>query len=191
MPPPPVRLAYIKLHHPRYAPDVLIRALIQIRRVIPDVSLTMMGDGSMTPRLKAMVRDLGLNDCVAFPGMVPLEQMYEVLRAHHIMVMPSLREGFGVAVLDAAAAARPTVASNVGGVPEVVKDGVTGVLVPPGDADRLAEAVIGLARDTDRRTRMGLEAYRFVKEKYSWQESLDRMTALYERLIHEAKITVN
>jgi glycosyltransferase involved in cell wall biosynthesis len=185
LPPPPVRLCFIKQHRPKYGPDILLRALAEVKKSVPDITLSMAGDGEMTASLKRLATELQLTQNVSFVGFIPNERMYSFLRRHHIMVMPSLVEGFGVASLEAAACGRPVIASNVGGVPEVVQDGRTGILVPPGDHRRLAEAIVKLSGDAQLCRQMGQAGHRFVKENYSWEKSLDMMCSLYDKLIHE------
>ncbi len=185
--PPPVRLCYIKSHRPKYGPHVLLKAMLKVREAVPDVRLSMAGEGEMTAELAWMATDLGLDDIVEWVGMVPNEQMYDFLQKHHIMVMPSVMpsESFGVAVLEASACGRPVVASWVGGVPEVVRRGETGLLVPPREAGALADAVVKLCRDGQLRRRLGEGGRTFVKNNYTWDRSLDAMAELYDRLIYE------
>ena len=184
LPPPPVRLCYIKFHRPQYGPDILLRAMTKVRIQIPDVRLTMAGDGDLTPELKRRCAELGLEANVDFVGLIPNERIYSLLSDHHIMVMPSLAESFGVAVLEAGACGRPVIASRVGGVPEVLRDGETGLLVPPGDPTALADAIIRLAGDRELCLQMGKAGRDFVAANYRWEHSLDCMHALYERIIH-------
>jgi L-malate glycosyltransferase len=183
-PPPPSRLCFIKLHRAQYGPDILLQALAEVKRCIPDIRLTMAGEGVMTPRLKQLCGELGLESNVDFVGFIPNERIYSLLSDHHIMVMPSLAESFGVAVLEAGACGRPVIASRVGGVPEVMHDGETGFLIPPGDPIALADAIVRLARDLALCQRMGQAGRGFVAAHYRWETSLDRMHNLYERLIH-------
>jgi glycosyltransferase involved in cell wall biosynthesis len=185
MPPPPVRLCFIKQHRARYGPDILLRALALATRKIPDLHLTMAGVGEMTENLRQLTRDLNLTQHVDFVGMVDNRSIYSLLEEHHIMVMPSFEEAFGVAALEAGACARPVIASRVGGIPEVVQDGVTGILVPPGDVSALSAAIVTLAGDLDRSTTMGCAGHQFVSKTYSWERSLDLMSALYQQVINE------
>jgi glycosyltransferase involved in cell wall biosynthesis len=182
----PIRLCFIKGHHFKYGPDVLLKALADVKKEISDIILSMAGSGEMTTRLETMASNLDLQKNVQFVGFVSPDQMYPFLQQHHIMVMPSRTESFGVAALEASACGRPVIASRVGGVPEVVLHRKTGILVPPKDPQKLAEAIINLAQDAKTREEMGQAGYRFVKENYSWEKSLDMMGELYERLIHEA-----
>jgi glycosyltransferase involved in cell wall biosynthesis len=97
------------------------------------------------------------------------------------MVMPSVYESetFGVAAIEASAAEVPVVASRVGGVPEAVIDGQTGLLVPPRDVDKLAEACISMIDDPQRRREMGLAGRRFVERYYSWPDNTRLMGEIY------------
>lgn len=184
-PPEPLRVCYIKGHRSKYGPHILLEAMVEVKKTIPDIALSMAGAGEITERLKKMVSAFGLEENVRFVGFVERQQMYVFLQQHHIMVMPSLIEAFGVAALEASACGRPVIASNVGGVAEVVLDGTTGILVPSKNSHKLAEAIIRLARDAEAREKMGKAGYEFVKKHYSWERSLDMMSDLYERLIDE------
>jgi len=187
VPPPsgPLKICYLKGHQMKYGPDILLKAMCEVKKAVPEVVLSMAGEGELTEQLKQMVSSLGLEDNVNFVGFVQHERVHSFLKEHHMMVMPSLMEAFGVAALEASACGRPVIASNVGGVPEVVKDGITGILVPPNDPHQLAEAIIRLVQDAEVREKMGKAGYEFVKERYSWERSLDMMSDLYERLIYE------
>ena len=181
----PLRICYIKGHRLKYGPDVLLKAMTEVKKAVPGITLSFAGQGELTRKLKRMVFALGLEDVVHFVGFVQRDRIYPFLQEHHLMVMPSLTEAFGVAALEASACGRPVIASNVDGVPEVVLDGTTVILVPPKDPDKLAKAIINLAQDANTREKMGKAGYEFVKKRYSWERSLDMMCDLYERLINE------
>jgi len=180
----PVRLCFLKSHKPVYGPDILLKALAEASRDIPDLRLTMAGSGPMTGRLKELAHRLNLADRVDFPGVLSHGEVYQLLADSTILVMPSLEEAFGVVALEASACGRPVITSDVGGTSEVVIDGQTGVLVPPGDVSALAKAIVKLARDRQRCEQMGQAGYEFVKKNYLWERSLDLMDALYQRVIH-------
>jgi len=183
----PLKICFIKSHRPIYGIDVLIRAVATVRESFPDVQLNLAGDGPITAELQTLVTNMNLTDTVRFVGRVDHQQIQSFVAEHHLMAMPSHMESFGVAALDAAAVARPVVATNVGGIPEVVDDGRTGILVPPGDPKRLAEAIIKLGSDVDLINNMGQAGLRMVKDRFAWNKSLDMMAELYERLIYERK----
>ena len=108
---------------------VLLRALAQARARVPDVVLDVAGRGPLEPALKAYARELGLEDAVRFLGFVsPVQSAVENAA---VVVVPSLGEGFGMVALEAMERARPVIASAVGGLPEIVADGETGLVVPP------------------------------------------------------------
>lgn len=180
-----VRLCFIKGHRRKYGPDILLRALAKARQTAPNLKLTMAGEGELTSDLHKLAAKLGLTDLVEFVGFIDNNKVYDLIRDHHFMVMPSTMdsESFGVAVLEAGACGRAVVASEVGGVPEVLVDGRTGLLVPPGDVDGLAGAIVRLASESELCQRMGNEGYLFVRNTYNWETSLDTMSELYMRLI--------
>ena len=147
----------------------------------------MAGTGELNQYLKDMAERLNLNDVVDFVGFVPHDNMYSFISDHHFMVMPSVSESesFGVAVLEAGACGRAVLTSRVGGVPEVLVDGQTGRLLPPGDKAKLAETIIQFAQNPDMLRDMGVAGRKFVEDNYTWDKSLDMMTELYEKVLNE------
>ncbi len=188
-PPPhrPLRICWVKQLFKKYGPDILLRAIRKVKDRIPDIEVNLAGDGDMEQQLGQMIEDLDLTENVHLLGWMSNKDVYPFIQKHHFLVMPSMKEAFGVVVLEAGACRRPVIASSVGGVPEVLVDGKTGILVDKGDVDQLAEAIIRLAEDAALRDKMGLAAYEFVRDNYTWEKSLDMMTDLYERLLHEKK----
>ena len=100
-----------------------------------------------------------------------------------IFVMPSLSESFGVSALEAESMEIPVVATNVGGIPEVVVNEVTGLLVKPNNHWALANAIIKLLSNNDLRTKMGKNGRKLVIEKYNWQENMEKIEKIYKSLI--------
>jgi len=187
----PVKLCFMKKHSLKYGPDILLKAMAKVIKTIPDISLSVAGEGAMTPKLKEMTNKLGLEKNINFTGFIPNNEIYSFIKRHDIMVMPSVMdsESFGVAVIEAGACGRPVIASRVGGVPEVLVNNETGILVKPRDVDELADAIIRLAQNPELRNNMGKQGYEYVKKNYSWKCSLDKMENLYERLINDYKKT--
>ena len=184
-----MRIGFFKNLERKYGPEVLIEAFAKIALACPEARLTMAGKGDMSTMLKSRVAELGLSDKVVFPGRLPHEQMVAAMQGTDIFVMPSTcQESFGVAAIEASACEVAVVATKVGGVPEAVVDGVTGLLVPPFDADSLAEACIGLIRDTDRRKALGQAGRRFVLEHYQWQRNAATMAGVYRRLLSKQSV---
>jgi glycosyltransferase involved in cell wall biosynthesis len=185
----PFKLCFIKSLRPKYGPDILLSAVNEVKKQIADIQLTMAGDGPMKERLEWIIKELELESNVTLAGFVPNQKVYNLIRQHHAMVMPSIMdsESFGVAAIEAGACGRPVIASRVGGVPEVIVDSRTGLLVPPKDHLALAQAIIKLASDINLCDKMGREGYEFVRQHYQWAKSLDLMCELYERVIHDSR----
>jgi len=143
--------------------------------------LLLAGAGPDEARLREQARALGLEESVRFGGL--LEDPREAYRAADLLVQPSLWEGMPNAVLEAMAQGTPAVASSVGGVPEVVRDAVTGLLVPPGDPAALATAVARLRDDEALRASMGRAALARAREAFPLQATLEATAAVYEELL--------
>jgi glycosyltransferase involved in cell wall biosynthesis len=163
--------------------DVLLRAA---GRLIADgrpLRVVLAGDGPERARLVRLAGALGIAERVDFRGQVPHEDVPRLLADVDIFALPSLAEGFGVAAVEAQAMELPVVASDVHGIPDVVVDGVTGLLTPPGDVAGLAEAIDRLAGDAGLRSRMGRAGRAFVEENYRWEENAAQMERLYQHLL--------
>jgi glycosyltransferase involved in cell wall biosynthesis/SAM-dependent methyltransferase len=155
---------------------VALDAWRAVRREIPTATLVVVGDGDSAPALRAR-RDEG----VVFLGW--RRDIASILADADLALLTSRNEGTPVALVEAAAAAVPAVATRVGGVPSVVEDGVTGVLVPAGDAAAVAAAVVSLLRDAARRRAMGDAARRRAAERWSDARLLADLRALYAGLV--------
>lgn len=147
----------------------------------PRARFLVAGDGSLTKELQQQALPLG--DRIRFLGL--RDDVPALMAAMDIFVLPSVNEGMGRVVLEAGAAGVPVVAARVGGVPDVVADGVTGLLTPPRDAAALARAIVELARDPKRRAAMGAAGRDFVVPAYSIETMVKEIEALYERLVSD------
>ena len=163
----------------------LLQAMATVIREEPRARLLLAGGGPERAALERLASRLGLAGRVEFAGEVAHEQVPDVLARMDVFAMPSTWEGFGVAALEAEAMELPVVASNVHGIPDVVEDGVSGILVPPKDVDALVAAILRLLRDGEERRRMGHAGRELVACRYSWTDSTRRMEALYEELTRE------
>jgi glycosyltransferase involved in cell wall biosynthesis len=160
--------------------DLVLRAVRSLADRGVDVRFRIAGRGDDLDRLRAIVRELDLEDRVEFLGFVDDEVKLELLRSSWVHVLTSPKEGWGIANLEAAACGTPTVASDAPGLRESVLDGRTGVLVPHGDVDALADALAHLVDDDAFRIRLGRTAVEFAAG-FSWDASADRWEALLER----------
>jgi glycosyltransferase involved in cell wall biosynthesis len=178
-PPPPAapRLVTVGRLIPIKGHDVLLRAFADARREVPALELEVVGDGPLREQLQALARDLAVAQAVEFSGRVaPAAPAYE--RAA-VVVVPSLGEGFGMVALEAAERGRAVVASAVGGLPEIVDDGRTGRLVPPGDGAALAAAIVELVTEPERVAELGEAARERALGEFSLDRCADRIDALY------------
>lgn len=145
--------------------DVLLRAMPRVRASVPDVALELLGDGPMRGACEGLARELGVSGICRFRGAVPHGEVLERMASAAVQVSPSLREAFGLVNLEAHGVGTPVVASRVDGIPEVVVDGVTGLLVSPGDPAALADALTRLLLDEKLRQDFGRAARsRFQRE---------------------------
>ena len=157
---------------------VLLAAAARLQQEWPQLRYVFCGDGRVRDSLAETVAAGALP--VRFVGF--RHDVAACLAAADVVVLPSLQEGLGVAALEAMAASRPIVASRVGGVPEVVVDGVTGLLVPAGDAEALAAGIATLARDPVRRATMGQAGAARVSERFTIARMAAGTLACYEEL---------
>jgi glycosyltransferase involved in cell wall biosynthesis len=160
---------------------VLINAAAIIVREFQDVRFVLVGDGSYRKQFEAQVGELGLEKHFLFLGR--REDVPEILAACDIAVLPSKTEGLPNALLEYLAAGLPTVASNVGGNAEIVKDGVTGLLVPPDNAELLATAVLRFLRDSDLAGRLGQSGTEHVRQTFSFERLVEQTEGLYSELL--------
>jgi len=179
-------ISFIKTLKPKYGPEFLLRAIPAVRARHPRVRVIMAGDGPLRPDLEVAAADLGIADIVTFTGEVPHEHVPDYLAQTDIFVMPSVHESetFGVAAVEAQAMGVPVVASRIGGVPEAVADGLTGLLVPPRDPEALAAAILRIALDVDLRASMSREGPRFVAHHFDWDTNAGRVEQLYRSLLN-------
>lgn len=134
----------------------LIQSATEVLKVFKDAVFVIVGDGPLRGELENLSRRLGIDKNVLFLGFQP--DIPRFLSVFDVMVQPSLYEGFGLAIVEAMAMGKPIVATNVGGIREILRDGETGYLVPPKDPSTLADRVLTLIRDKQRAMQMGNRA---------------------------------
>lgn len=166
--------------------DDLLRAVAILRDRLVDVDVVLAGDGPARDQLTRLAADLRLTDRIEFAGDTPHAAVPAVLRRIDIFAMPSTWEGFGVSALEASAMRLPVVASNIHGIPDVVVDGETGILLPPADPPSLAAAIERLAADPALRARMGDAGRAWVEREYRWQDNAALMERLYDEMLAPA-----
>lgn len=175
---PRPRLGYVGRLAVAKRPDLLVAAF---GRVDGEASLVVVGNGPLRERVEALARRSPASDRITLTGFVDHDCVPGVLASLDVLVLPSDYEELGSVLTEAMAAGLPVVATRVGGIPEVVEDGVTGLLVPPGDVDALADAVERLVADPALRHRMADQA-RARSGRWSWPELAGRVARVYDEV---------
>jgi glycosyltransferase involved in cell wall biosynthesis len=176
------RLVHIKAH------EVFLEAAARVARVLPDCGFLIVGDGERRAELRDQAAALGLGLQVRFLGWRrDLDRIYADL---DLVALTSHNEGSPLSLIEAMAAGRAVVATRVGGVPNLVEDGVSGVLVPPGDPAALSGAMTALLSDAGRREALGQAGRKRVATVFGADRLLRDMDRLYEKLLEEKKVHV-
>lgn len=177
-----------RLDEPTKGLAVLMNAVAQLRQeaTVPPFQLLVVGEGRSSENLRRLSKELSICEIVVFAGLrCDVEQILPMV---DLFVLPSLCEGFGIALVEAMAAGCPVVATAVGGIPEVVQSGRTGVLVPAGDSTALAHACLDLLQDRSKARALGRAGQRWVSGKFTVSAMVHHHEHLYERLLRAAKI---
>ena len=158
----------------------LIEAAHLVVREIPDARFIILGEGELREHLEHQVREYHLEKHVLLPGF--RTDVLGCIKGFDLFAMSSVTEGLGTSLLDAMACSRAIVATRAGGIPEIVEDGVTGVLVEPRDHAAMARAIVRLLKDDDGRRRMGEGGFARVNERFTVERMVAETAAVYERV---------
>lgn len=172
------RLEYRKGTH------VLIRAIPGILKKFPRTKFVFIGsDCGMKNYLLDKVNEFGVNENVEFIGQLPREELIPYYHESSFCIVPSLWENHPYVILEAMACGKPVIASNVGGIPEIIKDKINGRLIPPGSVSGLTDAAIELLGDAKMRENLGGNAKKYVEEQYAPQKVMQKIEKIYSELI--------
>lgn len=175
----------IKTLEEKYGIEYLIKAFAIVKnkyKTLP-LKLLIVGDGSLSDNLKKLVHDLNLEDETVFTGKIAHELVPVYDNMLSVSVSVSNSESFGVAIIEASACGKPVVVSDVGGLPEVVENGVTGIVVPPRNPEKTAEAIEKLILDEKLRKKMGEAGRKRVAKFYDWDKNVEQMLEIYKGMI--------
>jgi glycosyltransferase involved in cell wall biosynthesis len=179
-------LAVVARLHPEKGQGYLFRALPRLLAATGGkLRLLVAGAGPFRQAYEREVLALGVEGAVRFLGF--RADVTRILAASDVVVLPSVAEAFGLVLAEAMAMQRAVVATRVGGIPEIVEDGVTGILVPPASPTALADAIWSLLRDPARRVQLGEAGRRRVLESFRFETMMTRYEALYEALLDRAR----
>ena len=160
---------------------MFLRSARRVKAAFPDSGFLLAGEGPLTARLQAFAQEHGIRDSVFFLGRC--DNLAELLSVSDVCVLSSTAEGFSNSILEYMAAARPVVATNVGGAAEAIRDGETGFLVPAGNDELMASRLITLLSDPEKAREMGVAGRRIVEQQFSCGAQLARTEDLYQRLL--------
>jgi glycosyltransferase involved in cell wall biosynthesis len=164
----------------------LIEAAALVLKRVPDARFVIAGEGELRESLERQIREHHLDKHVFLVGFRP--DVLSLHRAFDIFVMSSVTEGLGTSLLDAMACGKPVVATSAGGMPEVVTDGTTGILVPPRDHDAMAGAIVRLLTDEHARRAMGAAGEARVREHFSSERMVQDTLGVYRRVAMHAHV---
>ena len=173
-------IACVSQARPEKGLEFLLQALPKVKQAKPRVRLLLVGGGPLTEQLRQLAADLGVLDRVTFCGV--RNDVETILNQSKLLVLPSMTEGLPLVMLESLACGKPVVASRVGGIPEVVTDGINGFLVQPRDIDGLADKIIKLMSDDDLRARMGKACLQKAIE-FDVNIGVEQTLDLYKNLI--------
>jgi colanic acid/amylovoran biosynthesis glycosyltransferase len=185
-PPPaggPTRVLYLGRLVPEKGQSVLLEAVAALAAEGRDVELTLAGAGDLRPDLERMAARIGIADRVEFPGAVGQEALRDLYGRASIFCLPSFGEGVPVVLMEAMAMEVPTISTRIAGIPELIEDGVGGLLVPPGRADRLAAAIASVIDDPERGRRLAAEGRAKVLAEFDAETSAAQLRAVFEEML--------
>ena len=177
---------------------VLIQALPEVLKKFPQAKLKLIGSDTLTgPRrssyrqmVEGLAHELGVRDKVEFSDMIPRKELIEHYQQARLAVIPSLFENFPFTCLEAMSCGCPVIASNVGGLPEMIEDGVSGFLFQPDNKEELAEKIVALLSDPALAESMGNEAAIRVRRYYSQEVIIPQVLNVYRRLAGKSRCSV-
>jgi glycosyltransferase involved in cell wall biosynthesis len=182
------RILFVGRLHPVKGTRYLLGAMSIVRRDMPEAKLVLVGDGGEREHLENLTDDLKIRECVEFIGRVPHENVQNYMNQSDVFVLPSLSEGFPVTILEAMACGLPVVATRVGGIPDIVEDGINGYLVDAMDQEMIAEALLKLLKDEELWEEVS-NNNREKSKKYRWDTVAAALEEMYQTSIRSSKYT--
>jgi L-malate glycosyltransferase len=184
-----VRIGTIRTLAEKYGIEYLLRAFAIINKKFPNVHLDIIGDGPQREFLEQLAASLNITQKITFHGYInqnsDFNRYIELLHSFDIFTILSIidSETFGVAAVEASSCGISVIATNVGGLPEVIDDEVTGIIVPPKNAEKVAWALERLIVDEELRKKMGRNGRKKVENQYNWHNNVNKMIEIYNKAI--------
>lgn len=169
---------------------ILIHAMNMVKKQIPNASLVIIGDGVCMNRLQDLVVNLHLDKAITFTGRISNQELISWYQRATVFVLPSISvdgqtEGLGVVLLEAMAFGVTVIGSNIGGIPDIIEDGINGTLVSPENPDELSDQIIKLLNEPELRKKLIYTAFKNVNEKFSWERIGRQFIMAYDQIMDE------
>lgn len=184
------RILFVGRLHPVKGVQYLLQAMMIVHVEMPDAKLTLVGDGEEREYLENLTDSLGIRECVEFVGRIPHERIPDYMHRADVFVLPSLSESFGLVNLEAMACGLPVVATRVGGIPDIIENGVNGYLIDPMNHEQIAEAVLKLLQDEASRKELS-DNNRKEAEKYRWNTVVATLEGVYQKSLRSPQYSRN
>jgi glycosyltransferase involved in cell wall biosynthesis len=178
-------ILFVGLLQERKGVQHLLNSAPQLLKAVPDANFIIVGDGELKRDLKRLSERLEISDKVKFTGFLPDKELLEAYASADVFAFPSAFEGLPTVIIEAMASGKPVVATNVGGIPSLVKDGITGFLVNYGDVNQLANVMTTILKDESLAKRMGENGRKAAKD-YDWSIIGKKVEKLYQKVIGES-----
>ena len=176
-------LLCIAMHNVKKGLDVLLRAFALLQNTAPSLKLVLVGDGPLRGELERLALSLGLADTVQFLGLRGRDEVARLLHGCEVFVLPSRSEPFGIVVIEALACRKPVVATTAGGIPEIIENGKSGLLVEPDNPEALANALTNVLQNESLRLAIAQAGHVRVREKFSSENTGSSYEALFDDLL--------
>ncbi|MFH1198778.1 MAG: glycosyltransferase family 4 protein [Candidatus Omnitrophota bacterium] len=165
--------------------DDLVKAMPQVLKEFPEAKVLIIGEGRTEQKIKKLVKNFKLEKNILFIPSV--QDTAKVLEAIDIFVMPSTKEGLGIALMEAQASGCAVIGSRVGGIPSLIKDEENGLLIEPANSSQLAAAILKLLKDKDKRARLGYNARNFIAREFPLEKQVLETERVYQECLNIAK----
>jgi len=165
--------------------EYAVKAMPLILEKHPDARFVIIGRGNRLSHVKRLVKQMGLEDSVVFPGFVPESELFEALGSCDVFILPSLWEVLPISILEAMSCGRPIVCTTAGGNAELVRNGFNGFVVSKRSPEQLSDAVIKLLDDDSLRKRMGENSRKRAVQEFDWELIADKTIAAYKQVLRE------
>ncbi len=159
--------------------DFLIKAWLEVIKKVPDAELVMVGDGDKRLEIESLIKELNIADSVVLMGNLPHRQTLIEIKKSEIFVCPSLAEGLGNVFIEAQACGVTPIGTRVGGIPDIIQDGMNGVLVEPKNTEAISQSIINLLSNKELNKRLAARGLETVR-RFDWQKIIEEIDVIYK-----------